>query len=94
MGAAMMGTRQVPLGALFYAFSVEDHVPQGHILRSFDRVVDLTGVRQHLVPYYSSTDRPSINPELIIRMRLFGCIMGIRSKHRLCERVHLDLASC
>ncbi len=88
----MMGPRQVAQGALFYEFSIEDHVPRGHILRAIDRFVDLTGIRQHLVPYYSSTGRPSVDPELMIRMLLVGYVMGIRSERRLCEEVHLNLA--
>jgi transposase len=88
----MMGPRQVAQGALFYEFSIEDHVPRDHILRAIDRFVDLDGIRQHLAPYYSSTGRTSIDPELMIRMLLVGYVMGIRSERRLCEEVHLNLA--
>jgi transposase len=88
----MMGPRQVAEDALFYEFSIEDHVPRDHILRAIDRFVDLDGIRQHLAPYYSSTGRPSVDPELMIRMLLVGYVMGIRSERRLCEEVHLNLA--
>lgn len=88
----MMGSRREAQGALFYEFSIEAHVPPDHMLRSVDRFVDLTGIRQHLVPFYSSTGRPSIDPELMIRMLLVGYIMGIRSERRFCEEVHLNLA--
>jgi transposase len=88
----MMGSRQEAQGALFYEFSIEAHVPPDHMLRSVDRFVDLAGVRQHLAPFYSSTGRPSVDPELMIRMLLVGYIMGIRSERRLCEDVHLNLA--
>lgn len=57
-----------------------------------DQFVDLAGIRQHLAPFYSSTGRPSVDPELMIRMLLVGYIMGIRSERRLCEEVHLNLA--
>ena len=50
----MMGERRVDQGALFYAFSLERHVPQDHLLRSIDRFVDLEGVRAHLAPFYSA----------------------------------------
>jgi transposase len=89
---AMMGPKQVAQGALFYAFSIEDHVPQDHLLRAMDRFVDLSGIRLHLASYYSSTGRPSVDPELMIRMLLVGYTMGIRSERRLCEEVHLNLA--
>jgi len=88
----MMGSRQEVQSALFYEFSLEAHVPPSHLLRSVDRFVDLSGVRAHLAPFYSSTGRPSIDPELMIRMLLIGYIMGIRSERRLCEDVHLNLA--
>jgi transposase len=88
----MMGARQVSQGALFYEFSLESHVPADHLLRRIDRFVDLDGVRSRLAPLYSSTGRPSIDPELMIRMLLIGYCFGIRSERRLCEEVHLNLA--
>lgn len=88
----MMGPRQEAQAALFYEFCLEDHVPAGHLLRSVDRFVDLSLVRSHLAPFYSSTGRPSIDPELLVRMLLVGYCMGIRSERRLCEEVHLNLA--
>jgi transposase len=88
----MMGSRQEAQGALFYEFSIAAHVPPNHMLRSVDRFVDLTGIRQHLAPFYSSTGRPSVDPDLMVRMLLVGYVMGIRSERRLCEEVHLNLA--
>src|ERR1700679_2832201 len=88
----MMGPQQVDQAALFYEFSLERHVPATHLLRSIDRFVDLSEVRSHLAPFYSSTGRPSIDPELLVRMLLVGYCMGIRSERRLCEEVHLNLA--
>jgi len=88
----MMGPRQVDQAALFYEFSLERHVPADHLLRSIDRFVDLSEVRGHLAPFYSSTGRPSIDPELLVRMLLVGYCYGIRSERRLCEEVHLNLA--
>src|SRR4051812_32032112 len=88
----MMGPRQVEQAALFYEFSLERHVPAAHLLRAIDRFVDLSEVRSHLAPFYSSTGRPSIDPELLVRMLLVGYCYGIRSERRLCEEVHLNLA--
>src|SRR6187200_970796 len=88
----MMGPRQVAQGALFYEFSLKRHVPEDHLLRSIDRFVDLDDVRWRLAPLYSSTGRPSVDPELMIRMLLVGYCFGIRSERRLCEEVHLNLA--
>ncbi|MET4346606.1 transposase [Bradyrhizobium sp. RT9a] len=71
---------------------MDDMFPAGHLLRSNDRFVDLSEVRGHLAPFYSSTGRPSIDPELLVRMSLVGYCYGIRSERRLCEEVHLNLA--
>ena len=88
----MMGPKQEAQAALFYEFSLEDHVPQDHLLRSINRFVDLTSIRAHLAEFYSHTGRPSVDPELLIRMLLVGYCIGIRSERRLCEEVHLNLA--
>ena len=88
----MMGERRVMQEALFYGFSLERHVPDNHLLRKIDRFVDLSEVRTHLEPYYSETGRPSIDPELMMRMLIVGYCFGIRSERRLCEEVHLNLA--
>lgn len=77
---------------LFYAFNLADHVPRDHLLRGIDRFLDLSELRQHLAPYYSHTGRPSIDPELMVRMLVVGYCFGIRSERRLCEEVHLNLA--
>jgi hypothetical protein len=78
----MMGERRVMQEALFYGFSLERHVPDSHMLRRIDRFVDLSEVRAHLAPYYSDVGRPSIDPELMIRMLLVGYCFGIRSERR------------
>jgi len=87
-----MGPRQVEQAALFYEFSLDGHVPEDHLLRSIDRFVDLSELRRMLAPFYSSTGRPSVDPELMIRMLIVGYCFGIRSERRLCEEVHLNLA--
>lgn len=68
----MMGPRQEAKTALFYDFSIEDHVPVDHVLRAIDGVIDLSSVRTHLTEFYSSTGRPSVDPELMMRMLLVG----------------------
>jgi transposase len=88
----MMGPLQVEQGALFYNFSLDAHVPADHLLRSIDRFVDLSEVRRELSPFYSLMGRPSVDPELMIRMLIVGYCYGIRSERRLCEEVHLNLA--
>jgi len=88
----MMGQPAGAQAPLFYAFNLESHVPQDHLLRGIDHFLDLSELRQHLTDYYSHTGRPSIAPELMIRMPVIGYCFGIRSERRLCEEVHLNLA--
>ena len=87
----MMGCQAAP-AQLFYDFCLDDHVPTEHLLRGIDRHLDLDSVRTQLEPFYSSTGRPSGDPELMIRMLIIGYCMDIRSERRLCEEVHLNLA--
>ena len=87
----MMGMQLEP-AQLFYEFRLDKHVPADHLLRRIDWFLDLDSVRSELRPFYSSIGRPSIDPELMMRMLIVGYCMGIRSERRLCEEVHLNLA--
>jgi len=87
----MMGT-QATRDRLFYDFCLDDHVPADHLLRQIDRFLDLASVRRELSGHYSTIGRPSIDPELMIRMLIVGYCFAIRSERRLCEEVHLNLA--
>jgi transposase len=88
----MMGQQAGGQERLFYSFNLEDQVPADHLLRGIDQCLNLSELRQHLRAYYSHTGRPSIDPELMMRMLIIGYSYGIRSERRLCEEVHLNLA--
>lgn len=88
----MMGRLPAGQNQLFYDFCLEKFVPEKHVLRALDQFLDFTEIRKHLAPYYSAIGRPSIDPELSIRMLLIGYCYGIRSQRRVCEEVHLNLA--
>ncbi len=88
----MMGE---PLGRqdrLFYEFDQEDMVPAGHLLRRIDAALDLGWLRGEMTPHYSRLGRPSVCPELMIRMLIVGYRYSIRSERRLCQEVMLNLA--
>ncbi len=87
----MMGRQTAP-AKLFYDFDLESHIPADHLLRRVDRFLDLGDIRARLRPFYSHLGRPSIDPELVVRMLLIGYPTGIRSERRLCEEVHVTLA--
>jgi transposase len=90
----MMGRQTTDQARLFYEFHLEDRVPLNHLLRRMNAIVGgaLAGIHAELEPYYSTTGRPSVDPELMIRMLIVGYCYGIRSERRLCEEVALNLA--
>jgi transposase len=77
---------------LFYYFRIEDHIPDDHLLRLVDRHVDFAFVRENLKATYSHTGRPSIDPEVLLRILLIGYLYGITSERRLVEDVGMHLA--
>ena len=87
-----MGRLEQDQRRFFHDFCLEDHVPDGHLLRRIDGHLDLGEFREQLRPFYSHTGRPSVDPELMIRMLIVGYCYGIRSERRLCDEVHLNLA--
>jgi len=88
----MMGRQASGQDRLFYSFNLKDHIPQNYLLRGIDRFLDFAGLREHLAEHYSQIGRPSIDPELMLRMLVVGYCYGIRSERRLCEELHLNLA--
>ena len=90
----MMGRQVVDQGQLFYLFNLEGRIPVRHLLRRINPTVTriLADLRGKLEAFYSEIGRPSIDPELMIRMLILGYCYGIRSERKLCEEVELHLA--
>ena len=88
----MMGQLESDQNSLFYDFCLEKHIPKNHLLRRINKLLDFKEIRKYLEPFYSHTGRPSIDPELMIRMLLVGYCYGIRSERRLCDEVNFNLA--
>jgi len=76
---------------MFACVRLEDLIPPGHILRKIDRWIDFSIIHEKTEDLYSSTGRPSIDPEVLIRMMVVGYLYGITSERRLCREVHLNL---
>jgi len=76
----MMGRLNHDQGQLFYSFSLEEVVPDDHLVRKIAAVLDLSWVRAELAPHYPNSGRPSIDPELIIRLLIIGYVFAIRSE--------------
>ena len=87
-----MGRLEPGQGQLFYDVCLEKLVPPDHAVRKLDAVVDLSWVCRELAPYYSHTGRPSIDPELMLRMLIVGYVFAIRSERQLCSEVQVNLA--
>lgn len=88
----MMGRRERRQGQFFYSFDLDKAVPTDHLVRQIDGVLNLDWVHKELVPYYSHTGRPSIDPVLMIRMLIVGYVFALRSERRLCSEVRVNLA--
>ena len=90
----MMGRRKRDQGRLFYEFHLEDRIPENHLLRRINvfMTVALEDLHNELKPHYSDIGRPSVDPELMIRMLIIGYCYGIRSERRLTQEVGLHLA--
>ena len=78
--------------ALFYYFRLEDHVPENHLLRLIDKHISFDFVRDRLKQSYSDMGRPSVDPELLLRILLIGYLYGITSERRLVEELRMHLA--
>jgi transposase len=87
----MMG-QQRRTESLFYYFRLEEQIPTDHLLRMIDGLVDFSFVREQLKDFYSSTGRPSIDPEVLLRLLLVGYLYGITSERRLMDEVRMHLA--
>jgi transposase len=78
--------------SLFYYFRIEDQVPENHLLRLIDRHISFDFVREKLKDSYSDTGRPSIDPELLLRILLIGYLYGVTSERKLVEELQMHLA--
>src|SRR6266566_2153247 len=89
---AMMGRLNHDQRQLFYSFSLEEAVPDDHLVRKIAAVLDLSWVHAELAPHYPNNGRPSIDPELMIRMLIVGYAFAIRSERALCRDLQVNLA--
>lgn len=87
-----MGRLNHDQGQLFYSFCLEEVVPEDHLVRKIAAVLDLSWVHAELAPHYPDNGRPSIDPELMIRMLIIGYVFAIRSERTLCRDVQVNLA--
>jgi len=92
VGALIMMGQHSRSEALFYYFRLEDQVPETHLLRLIEKHISFAFVREKLKQSYSDTGRPSIDPELLLRILLIGYLYGISSERKLVEELRMHLA--
>jgi len=74
---------------MFHYFKMDDLVPQDHILRQIDKLVDFSFVRTVVKDCYCHDNgRPGVDPELVVRMLLIGYLYNL-SENRLCQEVRM-----
>src|SRR3954466_14226472 len=88
----MMGRLDHDQEQLFYSFCLDEAVPHDHPVREIAAVLDLSWVRSELAPFYSKIGRPSIDPELMMRMLIIGYAFAIRSERAICRDVQVNFA--
>ena len=88
----MMGRQNNDQGPLFYEFCLDEAVPDDHLVRKIDAVLDLSWVYAELESHYPTLGRPSIDPVLMIRMLIIGYVFGLRSERLLCREVQVNFA--
>ncbi|MGO8910946.1 MAG: transposase [Bradyrhizobium sp.] len=88
----MMGRQNNDQGRLFYEFCLDEAVPDDHLVRKIDGVLDLSWVYAELEPHYPTLGRPSVDPILMVRMLIIGYVFGLRSERLLCREVQVNLA--
>jgi transposase len=88
----MMGRQNNDQGPLFYEFRLDEAVPDDHLVRKINAVLDLSWVHAELAPHYPTVGRPSVDPVLMIRMLIIGYVFALRSERLLCRELHVNLA--
>jgi transposase len=88
----MMGRLNHDQQQLFYSFRLDEAVPHDHQVRGIAAVLDLSWVHSELAPFYPKMGRPSIDPELMIRMLIIGYVFAIRSERAICRDLQVNLA--
>lgn len=87
----MMGKRQFA-PKLYYLLSLDQLVPQSHLLRQIAEAIDFSFIYSVAKRYYSHTGQPSVDPVALFTAVLIGYLYGITSERRLMAEVQVNLA--
>jgi len=73
--------------------SIDELVPDNHLLRKIDKYIDFSFIIERVKPYYSEDNgRPSIDPLVLFKMMFIGYFYGIRSERQLEQEIKLNVA--
>lgn len=73
--------------------SLDDLVPQNHLVRKVDAAVDFEFIRDLVAPLYCHNNgRPAIDPVMLIKMMLLMSLFGIPSERRLVQEIQVNMA--
>jgi hypothetical protein len=91
-----MMSQQSRTESLFYYFRLEKQITTDHLLPMIASHVDFSFIHEELKDFYCATGRPSIDPEVLLRLLLVGYLYGITSERRVVEEgrdfgVHLAI---
>jgi transposase len=78
---------------LFVSGNLSDFVPEGHLLRKVDKILDLSFVRELTKKdYCHDNGRPSLDPVVYFKLQIIAYLYGVKSDRRLCEEIQYNMA--
>lgn len=73
--------------------SIEELVPQDHLLRKIEQYIDFSFIIEKVRPYYSEDNgRPSLDPLVLFKMMFIGYFYGIRSERQLEKEIQMNIS--
>ena len=89
----MLGRQERWQDELFVACSLRDVIPDDHILKRIDKVLDLSWLRKEVAECYCQDNgRPGIDPEAAVRLMLAGLFEGITRDRQLMRQAQVNIA--
>jgi transposase len=89
----MLSKKPVRSETLFIPGSLRDYIPDDHILKLVDRVLDLSWLDMEVRDCYSALyGRPSIEPQRALRLMLAGFLHGVVHDRKLMREAQVNIA--
>ncbi len=75
-----------------HLLSLEDLVPEEHLVRKLEKAVDLSFIYDEVKELYSEKGRPSIDPVVLIKLNIIQYTFGIRSMRQTIKEIEVNSA--